>query len=194
MLRTARIPIRDRDDLAPMIRPLRVVEVRALIELRYFQGEHVELIDGALVATAAPSDGRLLASARVASLLAHQLGPAWSVLHHTHLALGPHSLLRPDAVVVPAAGGARAGPGLVLEVADGTAQPIDAVVKAELYAEHGVPTYWRVDLAGQRVRCFERPVAGRYTAIEDCGSAAVLTAGGLPEVALPVGDILAAAG
>ena len=68
-------------------------EVRALIELRYFQGEHVELIDGALVATAAPSDGRLLASARVASLLAHQLGKA-GVRHRPQRGFGVERVAR----------------------------------------------------------------------------------------------------
>lgn len=191
-MRTATVPIPERDDLELAIRPLRVAEVRALIELHHFPDERVELIDGALVATPAPTDPRLLAGARMASLLAHQLGPPWSVLHHTHLALGEHTLLQPDVMVLPAAEGLRAGPALVIEVAEPGRAPIDPVSKAELYGRHGIPTCWLVDPAERRVRCFERPAGGRYTEVEDCGAAAVLTASRLPGIALPVGEVLAA--
>jgi|GEM_PF-4707345 len=203
MLRFAKVEVAEGDDVLVPIRPLRRVEVEALIELGLFDGERLELLDGSLVALRPSMNLHTIVSARVAAMLAAQLGPAWTVLQHSYLPLDELSMPAPDVVVVPVprlperAGHARrhrASPSrpapLVIEVSDFTFHN-DSIVKARLYAEAEIATYWLVDLVHRAVRVHERPVDGQYTTVEECGMAAVLTADGLPAVALPVGEILA---
>lgn len=189
MTRFAKLEICDGDEVMLPVRPLRRVEVEALLELGLFEDERLELLDGSLVTLHPPLNAHTIATARIAAMLARQLGPAWTVLQHAYLALDEHSMPEPDIVVVSVS--ARTSPApLVVEVADVTLHN-DAVVKAMLYGEAGIPTYWLVDLARKAVRIHERPIAGRYTSIEECALEAVLTASELPAVALPVAEVLA---
>jgi Uma2 family endonuclease len=65
---------------------------------------------------------------------------------------------------------------LVIEVSD-TTLPYDVKVKAPLYAQHGVPEYWVIDLAGKQLRRFAAPQGGVWSDVN------VIAAPGL--VALP---------
>jgi Uma2 family endonuclease len=190
MTRFARFEICDCDEVVMPIRPLRRVEVEALLQLGWFEDERLELLDGSLVTLEPSMNAHTIATARIAAMLGRQLGPAWTVLQHAYLALDEHSMPEPDVVVVSVS--ARSSPApLVVEVSDVTFHN-DSVVKAMLYGEAGIPTYWLVDLVRKQVRVHERPIEGRYTSIEECRLEAVLTAGELPAVALPVGEVLAA--
>lgn len=51
---------------------------------------------------------------------------------------------------------------LVIEIA-GNSLDYDRSVKRELYARHGVPEYWIVDLAGRAIEVFRAPSSGGYT-------------------------------
>jgi Uma2 family endonuclease len=53
---------------------------------------------------------------------------------------------------------------LVIEVADSSAA-FDRSVKAELYARHGIPEYWIVDIPARSIRFHRTPLDGRYTDI-----------------------------
>jgi Uma2 family endonuclease len=50
---------------------------------------------------------------------------------------------------------------LVIEVADTTA-PYDRGVKLPLYAKHGIPEVWIVDLEASLVRFYRQPQGDRY--------------------------------
>ena len=79
---------------------------------------------------------------------------------------------------------------LVIEVADSSLR-VDTAIKPALYASAGVPEYWVVDVAGHRVRIFERPAGDAYRErrVLDAGSAAphAIDAGVLDLDALFVG-------
>lgn len=203
MMRFAKVEVATGDEVTLPVRALRRRELEALLELRHFEDERVQLLDGALVAVPAASKRRTIVAERLAGMLRRQLGPAWTVLRHVYLALDEHSMPEAELIVMPLAqpiepvGPARpvarvAGAPwpLVVELAD-LARDSDAVVKAMLYAEAAIPTCWIVDPARRVARLHERPVGGWYTEITTLGVGAVLTARALPAVALPVGEIVA---
>jgi len=74
---------------------------------------------------------------------------------------------------------------LVVEVAVSSLR-YDRRVKAPLYARAGIPEYWVVDLAGEAVERFLKPVAGGYADTQrlTAGATLVPQALGAPEVAL----------
>lgn len=55
---------------------------------------------------------------------------------------------------------------LVVEVADSSLS-YDLLVKAPLYAAHGVREYWVVDAVRQTVRVHRDPAAGIYADVEE---------------------------
>lgn len=57
---------------------------------------------------------------------------------------------------------------LVVEVADTTA-PYDRGVKLPLYAKHGVPEVWIVDLEASLVRFYRQPQGERYLEVSETG-------------------------
>ena len=64
---------------------------------------------------------------------------------------------------------------LAIEVADSTL-PYDRNVKRPLYARHGVPEYWLIDVNGGRILTFRKPRDGRYadeSTVSDLRSVAI---------------------
>ncbi|MEE4377583.1 MAG: Uma2 family endonuclease [Candidatus Competibacteraceae bacterium] len=50
---------------------------------------------------------------------------------------------------------------LMIEVSDSTVKA-DRQVKAPLYARHGIPEYWIVDITAQRLEVYREPMEGHY--------------------------------
>jgi Uma2 family endonuclease len=112
--------------------------------------------------------------------------------------LGRHSEPQPDlALLRPRADGYRGGLPplaedvlLLIEVADSTLR-MDREVKAPLYARHGIPEYWVVDLAGGLVLLHRDPSPDGYRSLSEARAGAVITPALLPETAaVAVSDIL----
>ena len=84
-----------------------------------------------------------------------------------------------------------AGLVLVVEVAVSSLTR-DLVDKPPVYAQAGVPTYWVVDLDGQRAFSHESPLEGRYTQVGTVDHTGELAA---PELGIRISlrDLLAAA-
>ena len=74
---------------------------------------------------------------------------------------------------------------LVIEVAD-SSLAYDRSVKRALYARHGIPEFWIVNLSGQEVEVCRTPAVGQYTAISQLGRDDVLEPELLPGVRIPV--------
>jgi Uma2 family endonuclease len=77
-----------------------------------------------------------------------------TVLSEATVAMAPNSAPEPDLILTSEPDGDGPVPihsvRLLVEIAD-TTQKNDLRIKADLYAEHGVPEYWVVDLKAQRV-------------------------------------------
>jgi Uma2 family endonuclease len=89
------------------------------------------------------------------------------------------ALLKPRADFYAGTPPTAADTLLVIEVADTTAA-YDRQIKAPLYARHGVPELWIVDLEMEVVRFFRAPQGERYADVT-----ATETPGPTPIAALP---------
>ena len=91
--------------------------------------------------------------------------PGFAVLIEATVAMPPHSAPEPDVILTSAPDGEGPVPiesvRLLVEIADST-QNNDLIIKAELYAQHGVPEYWVVDLKTKTAYRMWAPTTGRY--------------------------------
>lgn len=78
---------------------------------------------------------------------------------------------------------------LLVEVADTTLR-YDRNVKAPLYASHGVPEVWLVNIRGQVVEVYRDPSPEGYRDVQRYGRGSTLHVQALPDVTLTVDEIL----
>ena len=72
---------------------------------------------------------------------------------------------------------------LVIEVAE-SSLAVDTGEKADLYAAAGIPDYWVVDVAGERIEVRREPVSGRYQSVSTFSGGDDLRPLRMPEVSL----------
>lgn len=119
-------------------------------------GTRYEIIDGRLYATppAGEPHQALAGNLHIALWLAAPAG--WRVLHTIGLRIGEHRVI-PDLVILPPATPtadhdyndvAVVQPALVVEIASKSTEVIDKGSKMVVYAEGGIPSYWRVTRDG----------------------------------------------
>jgi hypothetical protein len=68
----------------------------------------------------------------------------------------------------------------------------DTEIKTSLYARHGIPEYWIIDLHGRQVRLFRSPKAGQYTDITSMAEPGNIAPVALPGVRVDLAHILEA--
>jgi Uma2 family endonuclease len=169
------------------VRGLRRSEYEQLIDLGVFRDERVELVRGALLTMSPQGPPHAWGTAVLHRMIDRQLGEGWIVRSHSGLAAWETSMLEPDLAIVPV------GPFdhhpksavLVVEIAQSSLR-FDRGVKAALYAEAEIPTYWVVDLVGRYVHVHTEPRDGRYQRLVTYGVGASLVVEGLPGVAIPI--------
>jgi Uma2 family endonuclease len=129
----------------------------------------VELIEGEIIDMAPMGTKHSAAIRHLAQLLQEAVQRRAIVSMQLPLRLGSLSEPEPDLMLTkPRADFYRnahpTGPDclLVIEVAD-TSLPYDVKVKAPLYAQHGVPEYWVIDLDQKVLRRFASPKDGVWT-------------------------------
>jgi len=142
----------------------------------------VELVEGAIVDMAPIGSRHAAAVKRLNALLTHAVGARAIVSVQDPIRLGDRSepqpdlaLLRPRADFYAGAAPTAADALLVVEVAQASAA-YDRQVKVPLYAQHGVPEVWVVDLDDGLLRFYRALQSGRYadiTATETPGATAV---------------------
>jgi len=129
----------------------------------------VELIDGEIIDMAPMGTPHAAMTNQLQDVFQAAVHGLALVRVQLPLRLGPHSEPEPDlALVKPRADyyrGAHPTPDdafLVVEVADSSLKD-DLDVMAPLYARHGVPEVWVLDVQALELHVFRSPVAGRYT-------------------------------
>jgi Uma2 family endonuclease len=169
-------------------------------DLQAFPEDNVrrELIDGELIATAAPA----WRHQRVLTRLILRLG-AHCESHGGEVLPAPFDVyfsdidvVEPDVLYVrPENVGRfeprliRSAPDLVVEVSSPTTRSLDQGRKRELYERFGVPEYWFVDLDADRVEVY-RLGGDRYPTPTLLTRDATLTTPLIPGFALAVDDLL----
>jgi Uma2 family endonuclease len=157
------------------------------------EGEPVELLEGWLVDMSPQNPDHAAVIARLTRHLAH--AQAW--LHvQLPLEIPPNSVPEPDLSLVETEPSFAQHPRAALLVVEvtGSSHAVDRGVKACLYAQAGVPTYWLVDVPGRAVEVRTDPGPDGYRA---CGVYAVGASVPSPAVGveeLGVGSLFAPAG
>ncbi|MGH8478484.1 MAG: Uma2 family endonuclease [Gammaproteobacteria bacterium] len=128
----------------------------------------LELIEGEIIAMA-PIGSRHAAIVTRANMLFVQAVDGRAIVSvQNPILLGEHSEPEPDlaliqpredfyALALPRADEVL----LIVEVADTTLR-YDREIKIPLYARHGIPEVWLIDVEGRTLTIFETPADGRY--------------------------------
>jgi Uma2 family endonuclease len=78
---------------------------------------------------------------------------------------------------------------LIIEVAD-SSLAYDRAVKRSLYARHGIPEFWIINLTAKQIEVCRSPTGDQYASISLVGREAVLEPELLPGAAIPVAVLL----
>lgn len=158
--------------------------------------DRVELLDGEIVAMSPIGPKHAGVVDVLAEELILALGRRAAVRVQNPVRLPPRSEPEPDILVArrrrdsyrsshPTAEDTL----LVVEVADSSLET-DRAVKLPIYARQGIPEVWIVDLAADVIHLHRDPADGAYRRVSVAGAGDVLVPVLLPDVALPVADLL----
>lgn len=155
----------------------------------------VELIEGELIEMAAIGSRHFAAVSRLNRQLIEAAGSRAVVSVRSCLRLDRYNqpepdlaILRPRADFYAAALPTGADSLLVIEVSD-TTLTFDLRVKARLYAMHGVPEYWVVDLPASQLHVHRVADGQRYRDVTTLLSPANISVPGLDDVAIDLTEL-----
>jgi len=173
-------------------RPIRRHEYDKMVALGLFEGERVELLYGVIVVMSPKGAPHESAIEELTMLLAPPLLGRAKVRIQSSFAASDGSEPEPDVAVVPLGDHRDDHPSsafLLIEVAD-SSLAVDLGVKAQLYAESGVPEYWVVNVRDKVVVVHSEIAGGVYTRIEPFRSGARLRPTAFPDLEIAVSDVL----
>jgi Uma2 family endonuclease len=160
------------------------------------QGDRVELIEGQLIAMSPIGSEHSGTVNALNHCLVQAIGQRGVVAVQNPVQLDDLSEPQPDfAVLKPREDYyRRATPRpnevlLIIEVAD-SSLAYDRNVKRSLYARHGIPEFWIVNLAAGEIEVCRAPEGERYASVSRVGREGVLEPVLLPGVAIPVAALL----
>jgi Uma2 family endonuclease len=172
-------------------------EVYRMLELGLFDGQRFELIHGDVIDKMGQSARHSFGITELTALLSQRFGPRALRIQlpmEVHRSDSEFSEPEPDIVLLSADNpvyrnrhprGEEAV--LVVEVAD-TSIRGDLTVKRDLYARAGVPEYWVLDIASNKLTVHRNPSDGKYAEV------VTLTASDSVPVPQRPGDSIALAG
>jgi len=153
--------------------------------------DRVELVEGELVQMAPIGSEHAGSVGALTRLLVMAVGERAIVFVQNPVRLDEHSEPQPDfAVLKPRADEYHSALPtaqdvlLIVEVAD-SSLAYDRGLKLELYARHGIPEVWVVNLPAEEVEVFRGPSGGGYTSHAGFGRSSMLGLGGLPGTSIP---------
>lgn len=171
-------------------RPLSRAEYERMVAQGRFEDERIELLKGGLVEMSPQGPRHAATVRRLNRLLVLVVGDRAEVQVQGPLALLDHSEPEPDVALVPPGyeDELPARAHLVIEVAD-SSLPRDRGIKAELYAEAGIPEYWIVNVAEQVVEVHRAPQGNAYRerVVRTSGEDVTVTA--FPDIRIAVIEI-----
>ncbi len=156
----------------------------------------VELIEGEIIDMAPMGSRHHAAILRLGRLLQWAVTDKAIVSTQLPIRLNPQNEPEPDLALLKPRDDfyARALPTgadclLVIEVAD-TTLPYDVRIKTPLYARHGVPEVWVLDLSGGLLRRFTAPQDGAYSEASATRQPGVVALPGLPGCSIDLTGLL----
>ena len=166
-----------------------------------FEGKRVELIEGTVVEMSAMERPHWAATLLTSERLRQAFGSGYSVTTNMPLYLGESSDPEPDVAVLSGAvrdypEGTATPALLVVEVSE-TSLRYDRAVKSSLYALHGIPEYWILNVVERtlEVRRSPEPDAAepfgfRYSSTAAFGLEDAVSPLACPDAALRVAELL----
>lgn len=178
-------------------RPLTVAEYHRMGEVGILaERDRVELIEGELVAMSPIGSRHAGTVNALTRLIVTAVGARAVVSVQNPIRLDDRTEPEPDiAVLKPRSDDYRQATPcpedvlLVVEVADNSLD-YDRSVKLPLFARHGIPELWIVNIVAAEVEVCRTPVGDRYTSVSRLGRDGVLTLESLPGAAIPVAAVL----
>ncbi len=136
-------------------------EYHGMAELGFFEGQHVELIEGEIVMMSPQKPRHSMHSKRIADILTKAFGPGYFALNHSPIELPGGSEPEPDVAIIK---GREEDfldinptmAELVVEVSLST-YAYHRGRKASIYARGGVRDYWIVNLLKNQLEVFRDP-------------------------------------
>jgi Uma2 family endonuclease len=177
---------------ADAIRPLRRVEYDKLVELGLLEGEHIELLEGALVVMSPPGPPHCATVSRLTNLLVPIFLGRAMVRIQMPVAASDVSEPEPDVAIVPLDEYDTAHPEqahLLIEVAESSLAR-DRGLKRRIYAECGVPEYWIVNLAERCIEVYTEPAGRAFRRTQKYEPGQSIRLLRFPDVELEVSKIL----
>ena len=175
-----------------------LAEYRRMVELGILTpADKLEHIDGHLVAKMPQNTPHRSSVVRLYTRLPRYLPNGWWVMSQCPLEVGQQDP-EPDGAVLRGADSdydrrqpTAADCGLVIEVSDSSLRE-DRRVKAVLYAEAGIPTYWILIVEDRRVEAYSQPNGSTYATRTDYapGQSVPLVLDGTAVAGIPVADLL----
>jgi Uma2 family endonuclease len=182
-------------DLIDPEKPRRIAraEYDRMVAMGLFEGEHVELLHGVIIAMTPPNDPPHASPVQLLTeLLILGLARRASVRVQLPLAAADESEPEPDIAVVPRGDYARTHPDrahLVIEVADSSLRK-DRLIKAPLYAASGFEEYWLVNVAAKLVEVHRIPSADGWASVTRHDQSATLEPLAFPDLTIRVSDFI----
>jgi Uma2 family endonuclease len=173
-------------------RLLKRAEYDRLVDLGMFAGERVELLYGVVVQMSPHGPAHDAAVEELTELLVKALAGRARVRIQSAFAASDGSEPEPDVAVVPKRDHHEAHPTeawLIVEVAQSSVKK-DRVLKAQLYAESGVPEYWIVNVADGLIEVHCDIVGGAYTRVTPYRRGDAVALGRFPDVQIQVADVI----
>jgi Uma2 family endonuclease len=159
------------------------------------EDSRVELIEGELIEMAPIAPKHASVVDTLVALLAPQAANQFRLSTGNPLTLAPRSEPQPDLMLLKLRADRYASslPSAadvltVIEVSDKTLE-YDRGPKLSLYAQHGIPEYWVVDVQAKRIEVFRNPTSMGYSQELQFGLTDVVSPQALPGVRLSVGEI-----
>ena len=150
----------------------------------------VELIDGEIIDMVPPGSLHAATVHWLSETFTLSVGKRASVLAQNPVRLDEHSEPQPDLALLKRREDfyrqrhpRSADVLLVVEIAD-TSLRFDRETKASLYAAHGIPEMWLVDLRGRRLIRYRAPQQGSYTLVDEPDLSAPIEIAELPGIAV----------
>jgi Uma2 family endonuclease len=174
------------------MRPISRKEYDRLVELGFFEREHIELIEGVLVQLSPQGMHHVKMVEWLNNKLVRLIDPSYAVRPGCPFAASDWSEPEPDFTII------RETPGvpddhpsevlLLIEVSN-TSLRYDRGAKLKVYAKAGIPEYWIIDVNTMTVEVYTEPRDGRFANKQVLRDGDVLRATLVPGVEIPVADL-----
>jgi Uma2 family endonuclease len=156
--------------------------------------DRVELIEGEMIDMAPIGSRHAYLVDKLVQVLTRNGGPCL-VRAQNPILLGERSEPQPDVALVKDKSYMEAHPTasdvlLIIEVAD-TTLDYDRDVKLGLYARHGIPEVWLLDVNAREITVYREPAEDQYRLIRKPTATEEVSPAAVPDVALRLNELMA---